>query len=334
MGKVVTLGEVLLRLSTSPGIRIPLAQSFHVQYGGAEANVAISLANYGHEVYLASKLPESNILSESVNRHLQSFGVSTRFIKEGSGRLGTYYLETGIGERGSNVIYDRAYSSFSMISKNEWEDEEMFKDADIFHVSGITPALSLYWRELTIELIKQARESGCKISFDINYRSKLWNQSEAGKTLRKILPFVDYCSAGKLDALYLLGISESSGKDEMSHYYRAIQREFSNIKVLYSTKREIISATANKLTGYLWNKGKLYSSTTHCMEPIVDRVGGGDAFSGGVLHGILEQMNPQKIIDFGTAASALKHTVEGDCNQFNAEEVIRFSSLGSGKITR
>ncbi|MGG0516458.1 sugar kinase [Bacillus pseudomycoides] len=334
MGKVVTLGEIMLRLSTTDGIRISQTKSFQAHYGGGEANVAVSLANYGHEVYFASKIPEANNLSESVKRHLQSYGVSTKYLLQGGPRLGTYYLEAGTGERGASVIYDRAYSSFSLMAEDEWNSAKIFKDVDIFHVSGITPALSHRWRKLILDLIQSAKAAGCKISFDINYRGKLWTQAEASETIKKILPFVDYCSAGKLDAIYLLGISEYNESDELICYYQEIQKIYPSIQVLYSTKREVISASANDLTGFLWMGQQLFQSKTHHIDPIVDRVGSGDAFSGGVLHGLLEGMTPQKIIDFGTAAAALKHTVEGDCNQFSVSEVENFLKASSGKIIR
>ncbi|WP_449621761.1 PfkB family carbohydrate kinase [Robertmurraya sp. Marseille-Q9965] len=334
MGKVVTLGEIMLRLSTDSGVRIAQTDYLHAHYGGGEANVAISLANYGHEVYFASKVPE-NALGEGVRKHLNRYGVRTDFLLTGGPRMGTYYMEAGIGERAASVIYDRAGSSFAAMTENEWVTEDLFENVDIFHISGITPALSDNWKETTVKLIKLAKSAGCKISFDINYRGKLWTQKEAGETLANILPYVDYCSAGKMDALYLLGISEYIGSDnELIYYYREIHKQFPNISVLYSTRREVISASSNKLVGTLWANQTYYESQVHFMNPIVDRVGGGDAFSGGILHGILVQKTDQEIINFATAASALKHTVHGDCNQFSESEVESFLETGSGKIIR
>lgn len=187
----------------------------------------------------------------------------------------------------------------------------------------------------TITLIKAAKEAGCKISFDINYRGKLWSQKEAGEAISEILPLVDYCSAGKLDAIYLLGISEYTGNDnELAYYYQEIQKKFPNISILYSTKRKVLSASSNELIGTLWMNDSYYESQKHLINPIVDRVGGGDAFAGGILHGILVQNAPQEIINFATAASALKHTIYGDCNQFSEPEVNSFLLAGSGKINR
>lgn len=335
MGKVVTLGEIMLRLSTQQGLRLAQSEGFEAHYGGGEANVAISLANYGHEVAFASKVPE-NSLGEAVKRHLQRYGVATNFLLQGGPRLGTYYMESGIGERAASVIYDRAGSSFAGMQEVEWDMAKLFDHVDIFHISGITPALSANWRKLTLTLMQAAKKAGCKISFDINYRGKLWTQKEAGETLQDLLPLVDYCSAGKMDALYLLEIPEMPKEqpNEAIYYYQKMQELFPNIQVFYSTKREVYSASANQLIGTLWMENQYYESQAHRIDPIVDRVGGGDAFSGGVLHGLLNKDAPQSIINFATAASALKHTIHGDCNQFSQTEVESFLAAGSGKIIR
>lgn len=332
MGRVVTLGEIMLRLSTDVGERINKANHFHAHYGGGEANVAISLANFGHEAIFASKVPD-NSLGRAVQQHLRSAGVDTRYLLTSPGRLGTYYLEAGVGERAAEVIYDRAYSSFSLMTENQWLGEPLFSKADIFHVSGITPALSETWQHLLLELIHSAKEQGCLISFDINYRGKLWSQQEAGAYLKKVLPFVDYCSAGELDARYLMEIPEITG-GKLQDYYSAIQAKYPNIKVLYSTKRTVYSASSNDLVGTIWEADRYYESKVHHIDPIVDRVGGGDAFSAGILHGLLTEKSYQDTVDFATAASALKHTVHGDDNQFTVREVEGFLAAGSGKIQR
>ncbi|WP_086314641.1 2-dehydro-3-deoxygluconokinase [Enterococcus sp. 7F3_DIV0205] len=335
MGKVVTLGEIMLRLSTQTGNRLVQSQSLQAHYGGGEANVGISLANYGHDVLFASKVPDT-ALGDAVFKHLQRYQVDTRFLLTGGPRLGTYYLEAGVGERAASVIYDRAGSSFAEMVMLEWDLADLFQDVTIFHISGITPALSENWRMMTLELMKQAKKAGCKISFDINYRGKLWTQKEAGETLKQLLPYVDYCSAGKLDAIYLLGIAEMQGneQEEVSFYYRQMQQMFPNIQVFYSTKRNVQSASANQLIGTLWQENQYYQSQIHEITPIVDRVGAGDAFAAGILHGLLVEMPSQGTVDFATAASALKHTIHGDCNQFSKEEVMNFLAVGSGKIIR
>lgn len=334
MARILTLGEIMLRFSTSVGERLGDGHQLQAHYGGGEANVAISLANFGHQVYFASKVPD-NALGYGVKKHLNRYQVQTDFLKVGGPRLGTYYLESGIGQRPASVIYDRANSSFANMSIKEWDLELLFRDVDLFHISGITAALSTDWQEATILLLQEAKHQGCKISFDINYRGKLWTQVAAGNFLKNSLPLVDYCSAGSLDARYLLGIAEKSGtENQLLNDYQEIQRLYPNIKVVYSTQREVISASSNTLTGTLWMDGQYVQSKTHHIHPIVDRVGGGDAFAAGVLHGLMQRNTPQDIIDFATAASALKHTVHGDCNPFNMEEITDFLTSGSGKINR
>jgi 2-dehydro-3-deoxygluconokinase len=332
MARIITLGEIMLRLSTSSGVRLEQSGSFAAHYGGGEANVAISLANYGHDVSFASKIP-ANDLGKAVKRHLLSYGVDCGLLLTGGNRLGTYYMESGVGERAAKVIYDRAGSSFAEMQTNEWSTE-IFKDVDLFHISGITPALSQTWQSLTLSLVKMAKQAGCKISFDINYRGKLWTTQEAAACLKEILPFVDYCSAGKLDAQVFMGIPAYDEEDELVYYYEQMNQLYPNIELFYSTKREVISASANTLTGTLWHKGQYVVSQTHHIEPIVDRVGGGDAFCAGILHGTLNNFSSQETIDFATAASALKHTIHGDCNQFTETEINDFLEAGSGKIIR
>ncbi len=332
MGRVVSLGEIMLRLSTNAGTRLSQTGQFDAYYGGSEANVAISLAHFGHESYFASKVP-ANALGDGAKKHLQSNGVDTSFLLRGGPRLGTCYTETGISERATSVIYDRANSSFSLMTGNDWG--ELFQNVDIFHISGITPALSPQWKELAIGLIRKAKESGCRISFDVNYRSKLWTQEECKQTLKKVLPLVDFCSAGKMDARYLLDIPEvKQDGDTILPYYQKMQERYPNITAFYSTKRTVKSASANELIGTFWSQESYVESRSYQITPIVDRIGGGYAFVAGILHGLLVKTNPQELIDFATAASVLKHTVYGDCNAFSEAEVKDFVKTGSGKINR
>lgn len=334
MGKVITLGEIMLRLSTECGIRLSQANHFQAHYGGGEANVAASLATFGHEVYYASKVPD-NSLGDGVKKHLQANGVHTSYLLYGGSRLGTYYMESGSGERATSVIYDRAGSSFATMESLEWDLTALFTGIDIFHISGITPALSENWKKWTITLVKAAKKANVKVSFDINYRGKLWSQKEASETIKQILPYVDYCSAGKMDALYLLDVSPFEDEEnELIYYYQEMQKLFPTISVFYSTKRVVHSASSNELTGTLWINESFYESATHYIQPIVDRVGGGDAFAAGVLHGLLKEELPQRMVDFATAASALKHTVYGDANPFYEKEIAAFLEVGSGKIIR
>ncbi|MGY3725081.1 2-dehydro-3-deoxygluconokinase [Granulicatella balaenopterae] len=330
--KIITLGEIMLRLSTSSS-RIINATSFDACYGGGEANVAISLANFGHETYFMSAVP-NNFLGEAVKQHLHTYQVSTEYLLEEGERLGTYYLENGHGNRSSQVIYDRAGSSFATIKQLAWNLEGMFDQDTLFHISGIVPALSKEWQQLTLEIITAAKSSGATISFDSNYRSKLWSQKEAGHMMKQILPLVDYCSLGILDAKYLLEVIHPDEEVALGDCYKIIQSHYPNLKVMYSTKRIVKSTNHHQLTGYIFHQGELYQSKEYDIDEVVDRVGAGDAFAAGVLHGLLQNYSYQETIDFATAASVLKHTVFGDCNQFSASEVSAFSQQEVGKINR
>lgn len=334
MGRVLTLGEVMLRLSTSADTRLSESRQFQVHYGGSEANVAVSLANFNHRVSFASKVPDTS-LGLAVKRHFQHYGVETDLLVFGGSRLGCYFLENGVGERTSSVIYDRAHSSFSEMASLEWSMDTLFHDVDLVHISGITPAVSSNWAVMALELMQEAKRRGVKISFDVNYRAKLWSHSEAKKVLATLLPYVDYCSAGKLDAIHLLEVEENrTGADDVSYYYEKMSELYPNIEVFYSTLREIRSTSDHSLTGTVWNKGKIYTSKKHEITPIVDRVGGGDAFSAGILHGLLTKQDYDYTVSFATAASALKHTIYGDCNSFSAEEVEGFMNRTDQRIMR
>ncbi|MFP9178955.1 PfkB family carbohydrate kinase [Enterococcus faecalis] len=333
MANILTLGEIMLRLSTDIGVRLNETQQLICHYGGGEANVAISLANFGHQVSFASKVPD-NSLGQAAVKHLRRNGVMSDFVQLGGAHLGTYYMETGIGERAASVTYDRAGSSFAEVTEFPWSYEKLFSGIELFHISGITAALSVQWCQWTVELVKAAKKFGVLVSFDINYRGKLWSQAAAGKALKEILPYVDYCSAGELDARYLLEIPEDRMNSGFVYYYQQMQQQFPNIKCFYSTKRIVSSASNNQLVGTLWLENTYYESEVHKINPIVDRVGGGDAFAAGILHGLISDFDGQRTVEFATAASALKHTVHGDCNQFSEIEIEQFLTAGSGRIVR
>lgn len=337
MTKVITLGEIMLRLSTHTGERLWQSDQLMMHYGGGEANVGISLSHFGYDVYFVSKVPD-NAIGLGVNRHLKSHGVHTDYLLTGGERLGTYYLEAGVGERSAKVTYDRKYSSFSGLTIEELNLEEIFRGATLFHVSGITLALSPNLRELTLLALKKAKEKGVKTSFDFNYRSTLWSQKEASQSIKPLLPYLDICFCGELDAVHLLSIEKAdvslSEKEKLEYYYGKIKEMYPNIQYMSSTFRNVISASSNMLQGNLYVDGELYQSKVHHIDQIVDRVGGGDAFAAGVLCGILKKSPSEQLISFATAASALKHTVHGDCNAFSIEEVLEFANNGIGKIVR
>ena len=290
MAKVLTLGEIMLRLSTVES-RLAETSEMQAHYGGGEANVAISLANFGHQAYFASKVPD-NALGLAVKHHLNRFGVHTDYLLFGGQRLGIYFLEQGFGIKAANVVYDRAYSSFSQMKENEWERLDLFAGIDLFHLSGITPALSPAWVELLIKLMQEAKSRKVKISFDINFRGKLWSQAQASVALKQILPYVDYLSAGKLDAQYLLGI-ENAQDLSLEQCYQEIKKRYPNIQVIYSTNRTILSAKHNQLQGTIYSQNQYYKSEVIDIPDIIDRVGGGDAYSAGILHGLLSGYSAQ-----------------------------------------
>ena len=333
--KVITLGEILLRFSTRQDIRIKNTDEFRVCYGGAETNVGLSLTQFGHEVSAASVLPESNPLSDAILSRMHGYGVDTNLIINKPGRLGTYYLEQGNSVRGSKVTYDRKYSSIATLENLCWNLDEIFKGVDLLHISGILPALSKKWQSWTVEVVRKAKEYGCRVSFDMNYRSKLWSYEEAYPCFQQILPYVDILSAGRLDAIHFLKVASEDENVSLEEIYKRVQAKYPNIKVLYSTKRNVISTNHNELQGFfLGEDGQFVESKLYDINPIIDRVGGGDAFAAGILNGVLKGWDSQRIVDFGTASSVLKHTVFGDWNPFNEDEVFEFMNQKSGQIVR
>lgn len=335
--KIVTLGEIMLRLSTVDNKRIIQSNLFQADYGGGEANVAISLSNFGIESSFITKLPE-NFLGDSVLRYLKANQVNIDHIILGGERLGTYYLEVGNGIRNSSVIYDRKYSSFSTLTYEELNIEKILKDAYILHLSGIIPALSESCKDLTLKIIKKAKEMGVLVSFDFNFRGKLWSVEEAGKTFKEYLPYIDICFAGILDGKYILKLDideekYSSFSEILKAYYKKINDFYPNIKYFISTKREIHSVDDNSLEGFIYSKGCIYNSKKYRFS-IVDRVGGGDAFAAGALYGIIQDMNIEDIVEFATGASVIKHTIRGDANLVSVKEVDNFIKNGAGKISR
>ena len=333
--KVITLGEILLRLSTTDDVRLKSAKEFRVCYGGAEANVGISLAHFGHDVSVATVLPQDNPLNDAVSSRLRMNGINTNLVATEYGRLGTYFLEQGNAGRATRVTYDRLYSSISVLENLCWDLDEIFKGVDLLHISGILPALSKKWQEWTVEVVRKAKEYGCRVSFDMNYRSKLWSYEEAYPCFQQIFPYVDILSAGRLDAIHFLKVVSEDEDISLEEIYKRVQAKYPNIKVLYSTKRNVFSTNHNELQGFFVGEdGVFVESKLYDINPIIDRVGGGDAFAAGNLNGVLKGWDSQQIVDFGTASSVLKHTVFGDWNPFNEDEVSEFMNQKSGQIVR
>ncbi|MDR3241643.1 MAG: sugar kinase [Lactobacillaceae bacterium] len=331
MGKFLALGEIMLRISNEAGTRMFSEPALKSYLGGGEANVAYSIAQYGVPTKYASIVP-ANPLGDSVLNTLGAVGVDVTEVYQDGPRLGTYYLELGSGARGAKAFYDRAYSSFALTEKLPWNFDELFADVEIFHLSGIVGALSPAWLENVMLLLAEAKKRGITISFDSNYRAKLWSPQAAGNALKRILPQVDILSAGVKDAKYLLEL-DGIDLDDVAGAYEKYLQAFPNLKMIYSTTRTVISSEHNQLLGTLYLDGKLYQSQLHDIKPIVDRIGGGDAYAAGMLAQYYKKQDPQAMVEFATAASHLKHTILGDMNQFNEKEVLDFMQSG-GDVSR
>lgn len=331
--KILCMGETLLRYSTPKGYRIPQLQ-FQVHVGGCETNMAVNLAQLGMDCSVLTKLPD-NAIGDGVISFLRQYGVDTSRIIRNNMRMGTYYLETGSGNRASSVIYDRAFSAMTSFTLNDINPDELFENIDVFVVSGITVALTHQLQDAVVEMVKYCQDHGIMVVYDSNYRAKLWSVEEAGSAMKRILPYVDVFSEGYLGAQSFLQLSSEKDtyEEKLNDVYDQMKRLYPNLKYIASTKREIISTTVNRLTGYLYD-GTLHVSDTYQIDDIVDRVGGGDAFFSGILYGILTGMDMEETVSFGTCSSVLKHTVYGDANAFNAGEILAFMANGTSRINR
>lgn len=331
--KILCLGETLLRYSTAKGHRFT-DLDFKVHIGGSETNIAVNLAQYGFDVSLLTKLPD-HALGDSVISFLRSFGVNTSHIIRNNMRLGSYFLENGSGNRNSQVIYDRQYSAMTSFSLDDISLENIFKDVKVFIVSGITIALNEVVRNTVISMLKYCNDHHISVVYDSNYRAKMWSVEDAAKAFKTILPYVDILSAGYLDAENFLGLKSNAStfEDKLSDLYNQMKEMYPNLKYITSTKREIVSASVNYLTGYIFSD-KLYCSKKYCIDDIVDRVGGGDAYISGILYGLLSNKGIDYTLDFGCCASVLKHTIHGDANKFSITEIESFMNAGVTRINR
>lgn len=340
MKKIVTLGEIMLRLSPPNQTRFEQANTFEIQFGGGEANVAVSLSRLGNDVTFISKIPQNEIGNRAI-QELKKHQVNTNYIARGGKRLGLYYLESGIGLRGSKVIYDREYSSISEAMINDFDFDHIFKEAQWFHFTGITPALSESAQKLTLHALQKAKEHNVKVSCDLNYRKKLWSIEKAREIMIPLMEYVDVCIGNEEDVQNVLGLTPGIQDINTGHLdkygYQNMMQKMKSIYAfdfIYITLRESFSATHNGWSALLYDGDKFYESTKYQLNPILDRVGGGDAFAAGVIHGILNE-NPQYALEFGVASSALKHMISGDFNLSSVNEV-RELMLGntSGRVVR
>ncbi len=334
--KVVTLGEIMLRLSAPGYAKIIQSDSFLATYGGGEANVAISLAQLGIPAAHVTRFP-ANELGQSATNLLRRYGVSTAHIAYGGDRIGIYFLETGALSRPSKVIYDRSDSSFAGITAETIDWDQVFEGVSWFHWTGITPAISQGAADCCKKAVAIANQKGITVSADINYRKNLW---QYGKSVREIMPgLIEGCDmivAGKNDIKDILGIKVKGESDEAyKDIFSQVMQRFPKVKKIVNTHRGSISASYNTLSGHLFDGTQLLSTKTYDIQPIVDRIGGGDAFMAGVVYGQLTYGDDQKSLDFGVAASVLKHSVEGDANLVSAAEVENLMKGDtSGKLVR
>ena len=338
--KVITFGEIMLRLAPEGYLRFVQADAFEVTYGGGEANVAVSLANYGMDVAFVTKLPKHEIGQAALNS-LRRYGVDTSYVARGGERLGIYYLEKGASQRPSKVIYDRAASSMASAFKEDFDWDQIFEGASWFHFTGITPALSDNIAEVCLEACKAAKAKGITVSCDLNYRKKLWTKEKARAVMSELCKYVDVCIANEEDAGDVFGI-KSKNTDVMSgkvnhEGYQEVAGKLADqfgFKKVAITLRTSLSANDNKWAAMLYDGGNYYFSKSYDIH-IVDRVGGGDSFGAGLIYALMNGFKPQKALEFAVAASCLKHTVESDFNMVSAEEVtVLMGGDGSGRVQR
>lgn len=338
--KVITFGEIMLRLAPKGYYRFFQNNEFEATFGGGEANVAVSLRNYGIEAEFVTKVPNNDIGLSAI-AELNSFGVNTSNVVLGGNRLGIYYLEKGASQRASKVVYDRANSSISEADIDDFDWDSIFEGADWFHFTGITPALGENLVELTLLAAKKAREKGITVSCDLNYRKLLWTTEEARIAMTKIAPYINVLIANEEDAEKVYGIEShatdiTSGTLNHEGYIdvaKQLTEKFGFEKVGI-TLRESISASDNNWSAMLYCGGNAYFSKTYPIH-IVDRVGGGDSFGGGLIYSLLNNYDPQSAIEFAVAASCLKQTIEGDFNRVSVKEVqTLMNGDGSGRVQR
>ncbi len=338
--KVITFGELMLRLAPEGYLRFVQSDKFQATFGGAEANVAVSLANYGVDAAFVSKLPDHEIGQMAVNS-LRKFGVDTSKIVRGGDRVGIYYCEKGASQRPSKVIYDRANSSIATAKKTDFDWAKIFEGVDWFHFTGITPALSDEVAEICLEALKEAKKRNINVSCDLNFRKKLWSKEKAGKVMGELCNYITYCIANEEDAKDVFGIEADntdiySGKLNREGYISVAKKltDKFGFKGVAITLRESLSANDNNWSGMLYTNGEAVFSKKYSMH-IVDRVGGGDSFGGGLIYALLNGYEPEKAINFAIAASCLKHSIEGDYNMVSKKEVETLAGGdASGRVQR
>jgi len=338
--KVVTLGEIMLRLSTPDFKRFVQSDTFDITYGGGEANVSAALCNYGLNGTFVSKVPENPMGQAAIN-HLRRYGVDTQFVARGGERLGIYFLETGASMRASQVIYDRAHASISDVNASEFDFDAIFECADWFHTTGIMPALSDKAAALTLAALKAAKERGITTSIDLNFRKKLWTKEKAREVMTELCQYVDVCIGNEEDADLCLGFKAANtdvtkgelNLDGFKDVFQQMKAKF-GFKFIASSLRESYSASDNGWSALVYD-GTDYYHTKEYKVRIVDRVGSGDSFASGLIYGLVTGLPMAEAAEFGVAASALKHTIPGDLNHATLTEVKELmKGDGSGRVQR
>lgn len=338
--KIITFGEIMLRLAPEGYCRFVQADQYGATYGGGEANVAVSLANYGLNTAFVTKLPKHEVGQAAVNS-LRGLGVDTSYIARGGNRIGIYFLEKGASQRPSKVIYDRAGSSIATASSEDFDWDQIFADACWFHFTGITPALGDSMAAICLEACKAAKERELTVSCDLNYRNKLWSKEKAGQVMSQLCEYVDVCISNEEDASDVFGIhakdtNVNAGALDYDGYRDVANQlmerfRFSKVAI---TLRSSISANDNRWSAMLYDGKDYYFSKEYAIH-IVDRVGGGDSFGGGLIYAAVNGFEPGKIVEFAVAASCLKHTIEGDFNMVSVDEVLKLcNGDGSGRVQR
>lgn len=343
MAKVITMGEIMLRLSTPSHERFVQADNFDVNYGGGEANVAVSLAGFGHDAQFVTAVPDNEI-GECALATLRKYQVGTKYVAKEGERLGIYFLESGSSVRPSKVIYDRAHSSISTVKSEAFDFDQIFDGVDWFHFTGITPAISDSAAELTEAALKKAKEHGVKVSVDLNFRKKLWSSEKAQQVMTRLMKYVDVCIGNEEDANLVLGFKPegsdvTSGNLKLSGYQSIFEQMTQKFGFEYcvSSLRVSRSASDNGWSACIYSgkTGEFYHSREYSITPIVDRVGGGDSFAAGVICGLLDGKDFKEALEFGVAASALKHTIPGDINLVTRKEVETLAGGdASGRVQR
>jgi 2-dehydro-3-deoxygluconokinase len=340
MERVITFGEIMLRLAPEGYYRFVQAQSLGASYGGGEANVAVSLAQFGLDAAFVTRLPKHEIGQAAVNK-LREFGVDTSLIVRGGSRVGIYFLEKGASQRPSKVIYDRAHSSIAEAGASDFDWKAIFSGASWFHFTGISPALGDPVADITQEACRTAKAQGLTVSCDLNYRKNLWPRDKAGEVMGRLMEYVDICIANEEDAADVFGIhadnTDITGGKISREAYQGVARALSarfGFKTVAITLRESISANDNNWAAMLYDGKTAWFSKKYPVH-IVDRVGGGDSFGAGLIYGTLQAWGPQETIEFAAAASCLKHSIEGDFNLVSVDEVQKLAGGdGSGRVQR